>query len=125
MPAFSILAPLVGSALKAGSDNTNRRKQFEQGNIRNTFSVFTGGPRQNLSPLLANNSINTVLQGVAGAQNSAQALNNQAAQAQVQQALLQRLVGGNQGQALTLNAPQQVQSPGQNFSSFFPQVALA
>lgn len=121
MPGFSVLAPLIGSAIKSASDNTNRRKQFEQGNIRNTFSIFTGGPRQNLNGLTANNSTNTLLQGLAGSLNSQQALSNQAAQSRIAELLGARGINP-QGQQITLNAPVQTQIPGQNFSAFLPQL---
>lgn len=104
MPGFSVLAPLLGSVIKSGSDNTNRRNQFEQGNLRNAFSIFTGGPRANLSPLLANNSVNTLLQGAAGAANSQTALNNQDIQKQLVNALNARRNGGGADQKVTLDA---------------------
>lgn len=79
MPAFAVLAPLIGSALKAGQENTNRRDQFNSSNISNAFSVFTGAGRQGLSGFLNNNSVGTVLKGVGGAVNNAQQLDLQQA----------------------------------------------
>jgi len=83
MPSFSVLAPIAGSLLKSASDNTNRRNQFEQGNIRNTFSIFTGGPRTDLASLRQNNSANalTARQNGVGTAVAPQVLNSAIANA--------------------------------------------
>jgi hypothetical protein len=119
MPAFSVLAPIVGSVLGSAADNTNRRDQFNAGAAQNAFSIFTGGPQVDLSGLQKNNSFKTVLQGVtrgiaendrlkakAAADAKAVAQNNQVIDSTNSNSNLLQNIFGGQGITQNLGAPQ-------------------
>lgn len=67
--------PLITAAIRAGSDQTNKRNQFESSLIGNAFNVLRGGGAdQNLTGFLQNDSAKTLSQGLAGTlQNQEQA----------------------------------------------------
>lgn len=70
MPA-QFLIPLGLSALQGSADATNQRRQFQNANRRNLFSVFQGPRADNaLAASLIDNSAKTLSKGVAGAQTS-------------------------------------------------------